>query len=121
MVSAAVLPRPEPLLFLSASSSFILTWMSGPHFRPTDTRKILVAPGIGPGTSGSAARESDHFHEEYELLNNFLFANNCCQLPVTACVIQSSWLQPQRSLVLFPALTDFLSSSVSGAESTQPL
>jgi hypothetical protein len=33
---------------------------------------------------------------------------------------QSSWLQIQRSLVLFPALPDFLRSSESGTRSTQP-
>jgi hypothetical protein len=33
---------------------------------------------------------------------------------------QSSWLQIQRSLVRFPALPDFLRSSGSGTESTQP-
>jgi hypothetical protein len=34
---------------------------------------------------------------------------------------QSSWLQIQRSRVRFPVLLDFLRSSVSGTESTQPL
>jgi hypothetical protein len=34
---------------------------------------------------------------------------------------QTSWLLPQRSRVRFPALPDFLSSSVSGTGSTQPL
>ena len=33
---------------------------------------------------------------------------------------QSFWLQIQRSRVRFPALPDFLSSSGSGTESTQP-
>jgi hypothetical protein len=33
---------------------------------------------------------------------------------------QSSWLQIQRSRVLFPALPDFLRSSGSGTGSTQP-
>jgi hypothetical protein len=33
---------------------------------------------------------------------------------------QSTWLQIQRSRVLFPALPDFLKSSVSGTGSTQP-
>jgi hypothetical protein len=33
---------------------------------------------------------------------------------------QSFWLQIQRSLVRFPALPDFLSSSESGTGSTQP-
>ena len=33
---------------------------------------------------------------------------------------QSCWLQIQRSRVRFPALPDFLSSSGSGTESTQP-
>jgi hypothetical protein len=33
---------------------------------------------------------------------------------------QSSWLQVQRSQVQFPALPDFLRSSGSGSESTQP-
>jgi hypothetical protein len=34
---------------------------------------------------------------------------------------QTSWLQTQRSRVLFSALPDFLSSSGSGTGSTQPL
>jgi hypothetical protein len=33
---------------------------------------------------------------------------------------QSSWLHIQRSWVQFPALQDFLRSSGSGTESTQP-
>ena len=38
----------------------------------------------------------------------------------TASVVQSFWLQIQRSRVRFPALPDFLSSSGSGTGSTQP-
>jgi hypothetical protein len=32
--------RPEPLLFLSSSSSIVLTRLSGPHYRPTTSQKI---------------------------------------------------------------------------------
>jgi hypothetical protein len=46
--------RPEPLHFIP-SSSFILTSLRGPLSRPTATQN-----GIDPGTSGSAARNSDH-------------------------------------------------------------
>jgi hypothetical protein len=47
--------RPEELLFLSSSSSFMLTRLSGHHSRLTATQKNLVAPGIEPGNSASAA------------------------------------------------------------------
>jgi hypothetical protein len=40
--------RPEPLLFLSSSFSFILTRLSGPCSRPTCYSENLVAPGIEP-------------------------------------------------------------------------
>jgi hypothetical protein len=40
--------------------------------------------------------------------------------PPLWCSSQSSWLQIQRSWVRFPALQDFLRSSRSGTESTQP-
>jgi hypothetical protein len=44
------------------------------------------------------------------------------ELRMTASVSgQSSWLLTQRSRVRFPVLPDFLSSSGSGTESTQPL
>jgi hypothetical protein len=43
------LSRPEPLLFLSSSSSAVLTRLSGPHSRPTTSQKNLVAPGMEPG------------------------------------------------------------------------
>jgi hypothetical protein len=46
--------------FLSSSSSFIVTRLSGPCSRPTATLLLLVAPGIELEASGSAARNSDH-------------------------------------------------------------
>jgi hypothetical protein len=33
--------RPEPLLFLSSSSSVLLTRLSGPRSRPTTSQKML--------------------------------------------------------------------------------
>jgi hypothetical protein len=39
------IPRPEPLLFLSSSSSVVLTRLSGPRSRP---EKNLVTTGIEP-------------------------------------------------------------------------
>jgi hypothetical protein len=42
-------------------SSVILTRLSGLHSRPATSQKNLVAPGIKPGTSGSVARDSDHW------------------------------------------------------------
>jgi hypothetical protein len=42
----SLISRPEPLLFLSSSSSIVLT--------------RLVAPGIEPATSGFVARNPDH-------------------------------------------------------------
>jgi hypothetical protein len=50
--------RPEPLLFLSSSSSVELTRLSGPRSRPTPSQRIE------PGTSGSVARNSDHWTAE---------------------------------------------------------
>jgi hypothetical protein len=41
------LSRPEPLLFLSSSSSGILTRLSGPRSRPTSF--LFVVPGIELG------------------------------------------------------------------------
>jgi hypothetical protein len=40
--------RPEPLPFLSSSSSIVLTRLSGPRSRPTTSQKNLVAPGLEP-------------------------------------------------------------------------
>ena len=50
-----------------------------------------------------------HFFLEWEMFRPPLWSSG-----------QSFWLQIQRSLVLFPALPDFLSSSGSGTGSTQP-
>ena len=47
-------------------------------------------------------------------------APNACLRPHLWSSGQSFWLQIQRSRVRFPALQDFLSSSGSGTESTQP-
>jgi hypothetical protein len=52
--------RLEPILFLSSSSSFIFTRLSGSRFKHTTTEKNLVAPGNKPGISETAARNSDH-------------------------------------------------------------
>jgi hypothetical protein len=41
------LSRQEPLLFLSNSSSVVLTRLSGPRSRPTTF--FLIVPGIEPG------------------------------------------------------------------------
>jgi hypothetical protein len=67
MVSAADLhgryskfSRPEPLLLLSSSSSFILTRAEWTPFQTHCYYENLVAPEIEPGTSGSAARNSEH-------------------------------------------------------------
>jgi hypothetical protein len=49
---------PVSLLFLPSSSSIVLTRLSGPSSRPTTSQKILLSPGIVPGTSGSVARNS---------------------------------------------------------------
>ena len=52
----------------------------------------------------------------------FRFENKiyrCCGPPLWSSG-QRFWLQIQRSRVRFPALPDFLSSSVSGTGSTQP-
>jgi hypothetical protein len=51
---------PEPLLFLSSSSSVVLTRLSGPRSRPTTSQKNVVAPGNRTRTSGSVGRDSDH-------------------------------------------------------------
>jgi hypothetical protein len=50
--------RPEPLLFLSSSSSFILMRLNGPRSGPTATQKIE------PRTSVLAVRSSDHWTTE---------------------------------------------------------
>jgi hypothetical protein len=52
--------RLEPLLFFQAAPHLSSRGLSGPRSRPTATQKNLAAPGIEPGTSGSAARKSDH-------------------------------------------------------------
>jgi hypothetical protein len=68
------------------------------------------------------------FHYYYELLvHKTVFGSS---LPLQTRITfewpspwssgQSSWLQIQRSRVRFPALQDFLRSSGSGTESTQP-
>jgi hypothetical protein len=57
VVSAAEPPRavnlrfflPEPLLFLSSSSSVIFTRLSGPQFQTYCYSENLAAPGIEPG------------------------------------------------------------------------
>jgi hypothetical protein len=46
--------------FLSSSSSFILTRVEWTPFQNHCYSENLVAPGIEPGTSGLAARKSDH-------------------------------------------------------------
>jgi hypothetical protein len=51
--------RLEPLLSLPSSSSIVIMRLSGPRSRPTISQKMLVAPGIEPGTSGSVTRNSD--------------------------------------------------------------
>jgi hypothetical protein len=51
--------RPEPLLFLSSSSSVVLTRLSGPVPDPLLLGKSGSA-GNGTRTSGSVARNSEH-------------------------------------------------------------
>jgi hypothetical protein len=46
--------------FLSSSSSFILTRADRTPLQTHCYSENLAAPGIEPGTSGSAARRSDH-------------------------------------------------------------
>jgi hypothetical protein len=46
--------------FLSSSSTFILTRTEWIPFQTHYYSENLTAPGIEPGTSGSAARNSDH-------------------------------------------------------------
>jgi hypothetical protein len=46
--------------FLSSSSSFILTRAEWTPFQTHCYSENVAAPGIEPGTSGSAARKSDH-------------------------------------------------------------
>ena len=58
------------------------------------------------------------------LPNSYIFPENMIHVAVLRPPLwssgQSFWLQIQRSRVRFPALPDFLSSSGSGTESTQP-
>jgi hypothetical protein len=58
--TAINLSLPEPLLFFQVAPHLSSQGPSGPRSRPTATQKNLVAPGIEPGTSGLAARNSDH-------------------------------------------------------------
>jgi hypothetical protein len=51
---------PEPLFFLSSSSSLILTKTECTQFHSHYFSKNLVVPGIEPGISGSVAKKSDH-------------------------------------------------------------
>jgi hypothetical protein len=46
--------------FLSSSSSFVLTRAEWTPFQTYCYSEYLVAPGIEPGTSGSAARKTDY-------------------------------------------------------------
>jgi hypothetical protein len=46
--------------FISSSSSFILTRAEWTPFQTHCYSEYLAASGIKPGTSGSAARKSDH-------------------------------------------------------------
>jgi hypothetical protein len=50
--------------FLSSSSSCILTRAEWTLFQTHCYSENLAAPGIEPGTSGSAARDSDHYITE---------------------------------------------------------
>jgi hypothetical protein len=60
--------RPEPLLFLPSSSSIVLTRLSGPHSRPTTCQKIWQSRDRTQ-TSGSIARNSDHYATEAVNIN----------------------------------------------------
>jgi hypothetical protein len=55
--------RPKPLLFLSSSSSVVLTRLSGPRSRPTTSQKTGSA-GNRTQASGSIARNSDYYTTE---------------------------------------------------------
>jgi hypothetical protein len=50
----------ETATFLSSSSSFVLTRAEWTQFQTHCYAENLVAPGIEPGTSGFASRNSDH-------------------------------------------------------------
>jgi hypothetical protein len=52
--------------FLLSSSSFILTRAEWTPLQTHSYSGKLVGPGIEPGTSGSAARKSDHYTAEAE-------------------------------------------------------
>jgi hypothetical protein len=54
--------------FLSSSSSFILTRAEWTPFQTHCYSENLVAPGIEPGTSGLAARNSDYYTTEAVIL-----------------------------------------------------
>jgi hypothetical protein len=63
VVSAAEIPWPLiffNLNFLSSSSIFILTRAEWTPFETDCYSENLVDPGVEPGTSASAARNSDH-------------------------------------------------------------
>jgi hypothetical protein len=51
---------PESLLFNSSRSSVIITRLSKTPFHTHYFSENLVATGMEPGISGSAARNSDH-------------------------------------------------------------
>jgi hypothetical protein len=52
--------RTGAAIFLSSSSSFTLTRAEWSPFQTHCYSENLAAPGIDPGTSGSAARKSDY-------------------------------------------------------------
>jgi hypothetical protein len=56
--------RAEPLLFLTSSSSVILTRVEWTPFQTHCYSENLVALGIEPWTSELAARNSDHYITE---------------------------------------------------------
>jgi hypothetical protein len=67
--------RPEPLLFLSSSSSFILTRAEWTPFQTHYYSENLAAPGIEPGTSVSSQelRPRDHRGGLYQLYVPFYY------------------------------------------------
>jgi hypothetical protein len=60
--------KPQPLLFLSSSSSIGAHDAEWTPFQTHYFSEALVAPGIEPGTSGSVARNSNQTTEAVKKL-----------------------------------------------------
>jgi hypothetical protein len=87
------------LSFLSSSSSFILARAELTPFQTHCYPENLAGPGIGPGTSGIAARKSDHYTTEATLCSH-----NKSYLRKRDLSYCKGWNAPRRFLQMLRAV-----------------